>query len=287
MLTVVARSAPGRVVKPVEIVRGQSSRMPWAWAGLCFAVPFHEQSNEGLRDVVNNVAPSTISNLTWTQDSQGNPSAVLGQTGYLQYPDNPTHDRPSTALTVAVRMKRIGTTDDWGGIISNTYANLSAPYSTWVLQQHSTTAGALAGQITNGTTDYLFGPTATIPSTEYMTLFLRWGDGVPPEIFAHNERGTMIATVGGISKSGALGYAAGMGIRINADDNVAENFAGHYSQALVWSRRLTDAELSWFVQDPFGWYSPRRETVSLGAPFPVGPGMAAQPMTIAGAGGRR
>ena len=57
-------------------------------------------------------------------------------------------------------------------------------------------------------------------------------------------------------------------IRINATDNPAiGTYCGSYSQAMVWSRRLTDTELQAIVADPYGWYSPRRSTVIVDSPY--------------------
>jgi hypothetical protein len=47
---------------------------------------------------------------------------------------------------------------------------------------------------------------------------------------------------------------------------------GAYSQAMVWSRRLTDTELQALVEDPYGWYSPRRSTVIVAEPYLFGGG---------------
>lgn len=289
MLTIVERSTAGKTDKPTVIVRGADSRLPWAWTGLCFAVPFHEASNLGLWDVVNNVAPTSATGLAWTKDSLGNPAADLGASAYIQYPDNPVHDRPSLELTVHVRLRRNATQEDWGGIISNPYNPAAAPWSTWSLAHYGgTTTGILSGLITNGTTDYLFGPTLDpFGSTEFVNVFLRWRDTTAPDIYIYGERSRPINTgSGSVAKTGALGYAAGMGIRINSSEDSTQNFVGVYSQAMVWNRRLSNTEMTALALDPYGWYSPRRETITVGAPFPVGPGMAAQPMTIAGTGRR-
>lgn len=274
MLAVVARDAAGKVQKPQGVVRRQACRQPWAWNGLCFGVAFHEASTLGVRDVVNNVAPTTMFGLTWAADGLGNPSAVLGPSSYLEYPDNPTHDRPSTALTAYVRFKRVGTPDTWGGIFCNVHTPGVSPYSTWSIHQHETSVGQLGG-ILSTPGYYEFGPTATVlPSTEYVNIFLRWHAGVWLDLVAYGERGNYIIGTNG-SLSGTLAYT-GQGLRLNANDATDQNFAGHYSQAMVWNRKLSDTEVQWLCSDPFGWYSPAAQTVGLSAGFPLvlgGPSM--------------
>jgi hypothetical protein len=272
VLAVVARSGLGKADKPSEIVRGSASRLPWAWDGLCFGVPFHQASPLGAWDIVNNVAPTTTTGLAWSRDNTGNPAADLGTTAYIQYPHHPVHDRPSLALTAHVRIKRNATQEDWGGMLCNPYNAAAAPWSTWSLSHYGgTTTGILAGLITNGSTDYLFGPTLDpFGSTEFVNIFMRWSDGAAPDMLIYGERARVINTGSGSSaKSGALGYAASMGIRINSSEDTAQQFVGVYSQAMVWSRALSTAEMKALSLDPFGWYSPRRETITLGSPFPV------------------
>jgi hypothetical protein len=288
VLTVVERAAVGRTEKPTTIVRGADCRLPWAWSGLCFGVPMHEASSLGLWDVVNNVAPTSSTGLVWGKDPNGNPAADLGTSAYIQYPHNPVHDRPSLELTVHVRIKRNANQENWGGMICNPYS-VADPFATWSLSHYGgTTTGILAGLITNGTTDYLFGPTLDpMVSTEFVSVFLRWRDATAPDIYIYGERSKVINTgSGSVSKTGALGYAASQGIRINASEVTTDQFVGVYSQAMVWSRRLNNAEMAALALDPYGWYSPRRETITVGAPFPVGPGMAAMPMTVGGSGRR-
>lgn len=281
MLAVADRTGMGRADKPQTAVQGQACRMPWAWNGLCFGVAFHEASLLGIRDIVNNVAPSTVSGLAWTTDSYGNPAANLGLSSYLYWPDSPVHDRPSTEVTAAVRLKRSGTPEDWGTIFGN-YYGASAPYQTWSIGQHSTNVGKVCSIISTAGVDHLSGASATaLPTTEYVNVFLRWRTGVTSEISVFGERGNWLHTTVGVIASGSLSYAASMGVRMNATDGTTENFGGHYSQAMVWSRMLTDTEIRWLCLDPFGWYAPRRESVAVAGPFPIF-GMAGPGMTYVG-----
>jgi hypothetical protein len=270
MLTIVSHESVGRGEKPPTVTRGQSSRLPWAWTGLCFGVAFHQSGTEGVRDTVNNIAPSSQTNVTWTRDSGGNTAANMTNSSYIQYSDNPTHDQPSTELTVYVRLKWAGTSDAWGGIAINRIS-LSSPWSTWALNQWESNPGTVQGQITVGGQAWPTVPVATtLPTGEFSNIFLRWRSGEQVRHDAFGERGqTILSGISPDPATGTLTYQAGEGIRINASEDPAGNFSGHYSQVLVWNRKLTVTEMVWMTQDPFGWYSPRRETIAVGSPYPL------------------
>lgn len=292
MLTLTARSSGSGSEKPLDIVRGASARLPWAWDGLCFAVPFNETDVNGSRDIVNNVAPSVFSGVTWGRDNRGNTDAVMTTGSYIDYPDHPRHDLPSNSLTVYARFKRIGAGDPWGAVVSNIY-DVASPYTTWIISDDVSATGALTGMIwfgANGSANIAY--TSAVGTSEYVSVFLRWtvhtSTGYNLTLDVLGERGNTLSSVTGDSNIGSITYAAGKGIRINGNESATPaTMNARYSQVMVWKRRLSTAQMSALVADPFGWYSPRRETVALSAPFPVGPGMAAQPMTIAGSGGRR
>lgn len=283
MLTLVERASVGRNEKPSTIVREQACRLPWAWNGLCFAVPFHVADNEGTRDIATNTAPVTRSNLAWTRDAGGNTAADMSNSAYLLYPDLPTHDRPSTELTVFARLKWAGTSDTYGGIVSNKIS-LSSPWSTWALNQAGTSSGQIEGQVT--TAGVYWGITTSgvaLLTSEVSNVFLRWRLGDKATLHVLSERGRTLSTAdsGGALPTGSLTYQAGEAIRINASEDVAANFSGHYSQVMVWSRQLSTVEMQALTCDPFGWYAPRRESLVVASPFPVAPvssSGSAQPM---------
>ena len=269
MLAVVERAAPGKQDKPSGIVRGQAARLPWAWNGLCFGAPMHETSQEGLRDVVNNVALSAVGTVAWGRDNRGNTCVSLTDLGYVDYPDHPRHDQPSTELTAYIRFQRstlAGQTE--GGYFVNKY-DTAAPWVTWGIQGDAAVTGKAEAYIAVGGVSTLFGDSAVIPTTEYVSAFLRWRSGEVPRLDVLGERGNTLSTVsGGGTLTGALSYNAGQGIRVNVNEG-GTYMAANYSQAMVWSRRLNDNELAWLVADPFGWYSPRRESVVLASPIPI------------------
>lgn len=268
MLTLVRRG-PASIEKPPEPVRGQASRLPWAWDSLCFAVPFDIATRDSARDMVNNQAPSAVSNLTWTRDNGGNVAANLPANGYLDYADNPRLSKPSTAITAYVRFRRAGTADLSGGLFGKRYA-ASDPWVSWCIQ-HSDSGGNLAGNITvGGVSNYWEDFTYTITTTDWISAFLRWRTGSPPVLDILNERGKTIATNFYASNlSGTITYAAGEPVVVNRVQDTAINFNADYSQVMLWSRRLTDRELIALVSDPFGWYSPRRETLVISGSYPV------------------
>lgn len=276
MLTIAPRESIGRSQKPTTVMRGQASRLPWAWTGLCFAVPFHQSGNEGTRDIANNVTPSIRNNVLWTRDASGNTAGDLrAETdARLEYPDTPTHDRPSTELTVHVRLKWNGFLNGWpefyGGIACNRISTIE-PWSTWAVNQNAGNNGIIEGQVTvNGKVRPLLATDVTLPTTEYSNIFLRWrsGEAVVMDIFGEHGQ-TLTSSAGSATASGTLTYQAGEGIRINAGEDQSVNFTAYYSQVMVWSRKLTTTEMTWLTQDPFGWYSPRRETVGISSPYPL------------------
>lgn len=283
MLAIVRRG-PANLEKPPDPVRGPASRLPWVWDALCFAVPFDVAARDSARDMIVNAAPSTVTGLAWTRDNRGNVAANLGATSYIDYAANPTHNRPTTAITAYVRFRRAGTGDLSGGLLTKRYG-ASDPWVSWCIQQSDSGGGYIAANINvSGTSYYWENFDYVTPLTAWTSAFLRWRTGSPPVLDLLNERGTTVATNFYASNlSGNISYASAQPMRINGVQDVAVNFNADYSQCMVWSRRLTDRELVALVGDPFGWYSPRRETlVTAGAYlFP-----SAGEMRVTGMGGR-
>lgn len=268
-----AERGPANVEKPSTLVRGPSSRMPWAWGGLVFAVPLLEANAAGLRDLVTGVTPSSVTSPTYARDRRGNPSVQLGVTSYVEYPHHPIHDSPTTEVTVLVRLRRLGATDGFGGVISNPYAPSTPPNLTWGITADITLNLAVFGSIGIGTTENKSSVTSNLATTEDVTVILRWRSGSGVSIDVYGERGNRQHVSSAGTVSGTLAYNAGQGIRLNASEETASNYNGNYTEALVWSRMLTDTECVLLAVDPFGWCSPRRETVTLASPFPlVAPG---------------
>lgn len=271
MLTIVQRGGATRE-KPPETVRGFSSRLSWAWDGLCFAVPFNDSTRDSARDLVANAAPSLVGGtLGWARDDRGSPAASLDTSSYLEYPDNPLHTRPSTALTVYARIRRIGTSDHWGGVFGKRNSDL-APFLSWGIYQAGSGAytEAVAGHINVSGTTYLFWENPyTLPTTLWASAFIRWSSGTTPQIDVLGERGNVLGTALHPSgaATGAIAYVAGQPMRINATEVTTDNFGAEYSQLMAWSRRLTDTEVQALVADPYGWYSPRRSTVVTSSPY--------------------
>jgi hypothetical protein len=269
MLTPVRR-APASIEKPPEPVRGQASRLPWVWDSLCFAVPFDIATRDSARDMVTNHAPSTVSGLTWTRDYGGNVAANLGATSYIDYPDDPVQRKPSTAMTAYVRFRRAGTGNPSGGLFTRRHS-ASDPWVSWCIQHADAGDNTLAGNITvSGTSNYWEAFDYTTNTTEYVSAFMRWRTGSPPVLDVLSERGRTLSTNFYASNlSGTITYVTGEPMRLNAVQDTTLNFNADYSQAMLWSRRLTDRELNALVSDPFGWYSPRRETLVIAGSYPV------------------
>lgn len=269
MLTVVHR-APANLDKSKKVLRGQAARLSWAWDGLCFAVPMHESNNEGLRDVVTNLMPTVATGPpSWARDDRGNPALGFPPTGYLGWADNPVHDRPSTALTAYIRVRNNAGTRIEGGILYNPWS-AGPPWSTWGIQSGPTDSSTLYGSLSVGTDiEYITDFTGSITTTQWFSAFLRWRSGEALTMDVLDERGWLLYSVSSSSAViGALGYNPGRGILINSTA-ADSNYVGTYSQALVWNRRLTDTELTALVSDPYGWYSPRRETTGTSSPYPL------------------
>lgn len=275
MLAIVSRSAGAYHEKPIDFVRGQAARLGWAWDGLCLGVAFADTSRDGYRDMVNNAPVTTAVGASWSRDNRGNPAVALDPAvnGYLEYASHPQHDRPSTEITVCVRFKRIatGSPAPFGGYITNVYATTD-PWQSWAIISDSVPSGKLIGSLAVNGVNYGTPTTATVPSTEFVTAFLRWRSGEPSQVDVYSERGSLLTSAvypGNIT--GSISYSAGQPLRINANEAAGPTGVAyaHYSQAMAWTRRLSDTEVISLVADPFGWYSPRRETVVMAGPFPV------------------
>lgn len=289
MLAVVGRNAGPNKEKPSEVVRGQASRLPWAWDGLCFAAPFLDNgTTDGLRDIVTNVVPTYSLGATWVRDNRGNSAVKFAGPAdmwhYVEWPDHPVHDRPSIALTAYIRMKSAGIGETEGGIFCN-WHTAGPPWCTWSIQSAPSDGNNLYAVLTLDGTDHNGAETAAIPTTEYVSAFLRWRDGEAFTFDVLGERGnTLFTSTYGSTLSGTISYAANRGIRLNATESPTNNFWGIYSQALLWNRKLSEPEMAALVADPFGWYSPRRETTAVASPFPVF-GLAGAGMLYVGPGG--
>lgn len=269
MLTIVQRGGATRE-KPPEVVRGLSSRLPWVWDDLCFAVPFNDATRDSGRDLVANAAPVTATGLVWTRDNRGNVAATLDNSSYLEYPYNPQHNQPSTAITVYARFKRSGTGDNAGALVAKKIST-SAPWVTWNIQAADGAPDYLTGYLSiNSSTTVEFTMTYSLNTTDWYSAFVRWTTGSAPTIHLLNERGGILySAVYGSTVSGSLTYAIGQPIYINANETTTGNYYADYSQVMVWARTLTDTEIQALVADPYGWYSPRRETIGISSPYPL------------------
>lgn len=275
MLTIVQRGGATHE-KPPEVVRGMASRLPWAWDGLCFAVPFNDSTRDATRDLVNNAAPSGYAG-SWTRDNRGNTAARLNSSGqYFEYPFNPAHNRPSTAITVYVRYLKVGTGLSDGGLFAKSHTTATYPYTSWDLQLADVASTGHVGfwvytDAAAGASGYAETASYVLPTTEYVSIVGRWRKGDTVHLDVFDDRGTLKESADGSASpmgSGNIAYTTEP-IRINALDQTVSNADGSYSQCMLWSRYLTDTELQALFADPYGWYSPRRETIGLSSPYPL------------------
>jgi hypothetical protein len=255
---------------PALTVSGMAARLPWVWDGLCFAVPFNDPTQDSARDMVANAAPTAVAGLAWARDNRGNPAAALGNTSYLEYPNNPVHNRPSTAITMYARLRYHGTgADAESGLLAKRYSS-SGPWVSWAIINAVDFDGAISGALTVGGTPYFWQSSFILPTSSYVTAVLRWQSGTNPTLRVLGERGQLLTSnTATDTLTGSLSYAANQPIRINANESETVNFNADYSQVLVWDRVLTNTELQALVSDPFGWYSPRQMTVGVSSPFPI------------------
>lgn len=270
MLTIVQRSGGLRGKPPISrAVRGYSSRLPWVWDGLCFAVPFTDATQDAARDIVVNAAPSTVSGLGWTRDNRGNVAAAMGISSYLSYPDNPAHNAPAAAVTVYVRVRRASQSyEESSGLLTKRYAAV-APWLSWGIIT-DVANGPYAAHMTVAGDWWYWVDTYTPNLTDWLSVVLRWRSGEAPVLMVFGERGDLKSSaVNPYPLTGAISYASGLPITFNATERDDLNYWADYSQGMVWSRYLTDAELQALVEDPFGWYSPRRSTVGSSSPYPL------------------
>lgn len=273
MLTIVQRGGATRE-KPPEVVRGQSSRLPWAWDGLCFAVAFNDATRDSARDLVWGAAPSSVSGLVWTRDNRGNPAPFLGDDKWISYPDNPAHNRPSTAVTAYVRLLRSSTRESgtsYSGVFGKRYSSSSPPWNSWQIAGDVNNTSLIGHIAVGGGGAYQEMESAyVLPTTEWMNAVLRWRSGSAPRFDIIGDRGDVrSAVVFGSTVTGTIVYAAGQTITFNASEVDNVNYIATYSQGMLWSRYLTDAELQALIADPYGWYSPRRETIGISSPYPL------------------
>lgn len=273
MLTVVQRGG-ATTQKPPEIVRGMASRLPWVWDSLCFAIPLNDATRDSARDLVYNVAPSSfIGSPVWTRDDKGNAALYLDTASYVEYPDTAAHNRASTAVTAYVRFRRAGTAEAAGGLLCKRYGPPTDwPEFSWAIQHTDAGNNVLAGAVgVNGGAVYWEAPGYVMGTTEWVSAFVRWQSPEQPTLTVFGDRGQILTSATYTDNpfvSGTITYKTGEPIRMNALHDTLQ-FNADYSQALVWSRKLSTVEMQAIVVDPYGWYSPRRETVGLSSSYPL------------------
>lgn len=274
MLTVVRRATAPSLEKPTDFVRREASRLSWAWDGLCFGVPLHESSNEGMRDKVNETPMASAVQYTWERDARGN-SVLRFDTAldaYVMWPDSPRHDLPATALTAYVRVRAdLAASGNLDGALFARPQNLNSPWATWTIQASKTSLAKLYAAVIIGSTWYETADTVTLPAgNQFASVFLRWRSGGVIALDVVGERGEMLGSaVSTTTPTGTLAYVNGWGVRLNCNERTGANYNGSYSQAMIWNRYLSNVELSSLVADPFGWYAPRRETLAVSSPYPL------------------
>jgi hypothetical protein len=295
-LALVRQALSQRAKSHDDIMRGVEARLPWVWDQLCFGAVMRETGADAFLDVVNGVRG--VGNAAgigsgWKTDNHGNPSFLMSTVHYVEYPDHPVHDRPDTALTAMVRYRIFGTTANTG-VFTLPHTIGASPWMTWGIISPATSIRAVRGHLTVDGTPVTMAVSGTVIAIRLdVTVFLRWRSGEAPQVDVYDERGNLLSqVVHGSSLTGSLTYDASKGIRLNATDDVSPCGNNIYSQALLWSRRLTDTETVALTMDPYGWYSPRRMTVGLSGVYlvPFGGGDMQSGITSRGpgmVGGRR
>ena len=219
-------------------------------------------------------APSSVSGLVWTHDNRGNPAVSLADDTWIAYPANPAHNKPSTAITVYVRLLRHSVRESgtsYSGALGKRFNASSAPYNSWEIFGNADNT-SLSGHIAvGGGGAYQEVESAyVLPTTEWMNAVLRWRSGEAPRLDIIGDRGDVRDTqVFGSTVTGTIDYAAGQPITFNAAETDTSNYCATYSQGMLWSRYLTDVEVQALIEDPYGWYSPRRQTVGMSSLYPL------------------
>jgi hypothetical protein len=284
-----AERAPTVSQKSSVVMHRDSCRTPWVWDGLCFAVPMHEASANGLRDVVTNTPASTTGG-TWVRDNKGNPTLQLtAATQWVGWPAGiPQHCSPTTAITAMVRFKEVAAGDGNGDLFSmghtlgGNYGQPPPPVESWSISLNVFASGPAVGWVatsaapSSGADDLIGSTLVNISTTEYQSAFMRWQSGAAATLDLVGETGKWVdSSAGSGAWNGSIVYntSTPQGLRINATPDTTVNADGLYSQAMLWNRRLSDNEIRALSTDPFGWYAPRRENVGL-SPFLLVPGDA-------------
>lgn len=266
MLAVVERT-PSGIEKPPQIVKGDLSRLPWAWAKLCYAVPFDESSNLGLRDIANNNNLVTVASTVpiWLRDTRGNTAYRVND--YVEYTNVPPYKYPAAEITAYFRMKRFGAFPDGAYL----YEMGTGTAQMWTILGDPLSAGKMFATIELSSGSVTLAETGVVPTTEYASVFFRWRSGEAPQLDVLGERGTVLTSVvHGSTATGTITHSGTSNIRFNKPGSGTVK-AGDFSQIMMWSRRLSDTETNLLATDPFGWYSPRRETVGQSGTYLLAP----------------
>jgi hypothetical protein len=280
----VVRHHAGHLEKPTEVVRRYDSRLPWAWDALCIAFPFADKALGGWREVITGAQPTVTGTVTGAVDSRG--QIVVRQAGgvadnRLDYTDAPAQKRPVSEVTVFCRFRSDGSGNDGDGVFAKIHT-LSTQMS-WGVYMWTGPLRVVGSVATTTTpTGQGTGFSGTVPTGAWVNIFFRWRDGIQSTVDVLYDGGA-VAAAQGISSTvidGTLTYGTGPMRIFGTDSNWGAG--GDISVLMTYSRRLTDQECVALASDPFGWFAPRREAVTLAAPFPVGPGLAAAGMYYVG-----
>jgi hypothetical protein len=223
------------------------------WPGLCVAVT---PIGGTLKDWVTGTPPTVQSSPNYGKDWRGGlvmtaPGNALAR---CDFPDNPNHRIPSTAISLFVRFKYNGVSSVGNvAYMTKVQSSSASPFNSYSVQIGTANSGFVRANV--GTTASNSITMATSAGTNvWNNAWVRWQSGSGITLDVIRDDGVIpVAQLVGTAVTGTIAYGA-LPLRVFGSEVDADfGPGGDFSLGMVWNRRFSDQEMYAATFDPFGW----------------------------------
>lgn len=162
---------------------------------------------------------------------------VAASNQYLETPDSSILRTPTTAISIGVWVKAVGSSDNYAAVIQKGWDNWAST-DPWLSYNvgHSANARKFQASISDGTPGGLVSTveTSTLTANLWYYLIMYWKTGNKLSMRVLNSAGTIIQRVqSAATVSMTIGYDS-TSLRIGRGDNAAD-FDGHIAEPTIWN----------------------------------------------------
>ena len=200
-------------------------------------------------DIVSDWVASTFTG-GWLKEG----SYFDGVNQYAAFPHQSRQAEPTTEITVFIRWKWNGVSDDWGGLV-NKPVLAGAPWHDYGIVQNAAFAGQLSFHVNDGAILQRTNPTPlALPTNRFVNIFGRWKSGEKLYINVYEDGGALY------SNAETAGVIAGAiaphndPIEVGSKTLGTTNFGGYFDCGGVWSRKIADGEISRICREPYAMF---------------------------------